>query len=183
MLAFNFTRIVPLGYFPEYRIKANSFQDGGLVANNPSALALHEARLIWPHHSIQCLVSIGTGRMGNFKPLIDTGQLQQAPNPAMLSIRDKLRVLLYCVTSSSNGTHDTLSDLLPMLGVPYFRLDPSLPREVPLDESREEELNLIVHEAKKYISHNKSKFAQIRESLFRTPSSVQNFFRQIKMSK
>jgi predicted acylesterase/phospholipase RssA len=35
------------------------FQDGGLLANNPAALALHEAMRLWPTRNIDVLVSIG----------------------------------------------------------------------------------------------------------------------------
>ena len=92
-------------------------------------------------------------------------------------------MLFYCITSSSNGTHDTLSDLLPMLSIPYFRLNPGFPREVPLDEAREEELNFIIDETKKYISHNEVKFASMSEALSRQPTRIVNFLKQIQMSK
>lgn len=37
------------------------FQDGAASANNPAALALAEARLLWPGAPIDCLLSLGSG--------------------------------------------------------------------------------------------------------------------------
>jgi predicted acylesterase/phospholipase RssA len=38
------------------------FRDGGVVANNPSKLALQQAQALFPNRRIGCMVSVGTGR-------------------------------------------------------------------------------------------------------------------------
>jgi calcium-independent phospholipase A2-gamma len=52
-------------------------QDGGVLTNNPSAIALHECRLLWPGENVHCLVSMGNGRYEptghKFKPVQVSG--------------------------------------------------------------------------------------------------------------
>ncbi|XP_030622914.1 neurofascin [Chanos chanos] len=48
------------GYFQEYTLHSDIHQDGGLLLNNPCALAVHECRLLWPRQPFQCVLSLGT---------------------------------------------------------------------------------------------------------------------------
>ena len=40
----------------------DKFQDGAVTANNPSVIALQEARLLWPGHPLDVVVSLGVGQ-------------------------------------------------------------------------------------------------------------------------
>jgi calcium-independent phospholipase A2-gamma len=50
------------GYYEEIKIGGYIFHDGGVIANNPSGIALHECKLLWPNTELNCVISIGTGR-------------------------------------------------------------------------------------------------------------------------
>lgn len=43
--------------------ESNRWQDGAIVANNPTIIALREAQLIWPDTQVDCLVSVGCGNV------------------------------------------------------------------------------------------------------------------------
>ena len=103
--------------FPSSR---SIFQDGGLLANNPSAIALHEARMLFPHAPIACLASFGTGAF----------PVEQARRPGSWS--SVVSTIVRAATRTEE-VHQMLSDLLPILSVPYYRFNPQVP-PMRLDE-------------------------------------------------
>ena len=46
------------GFFDDFHAKGQVFEDGALIANNPSLIGYHEASHLWPKEKLQCIVSI-----------------------------------------------------------------------------------------------------------------------------
>jgi Leucine-rich repeat (LRR) protein/predicted acylesterase/phospholipase RssA len=122
-------------FFPEVRTgslktgKQNIFQDGGLTANNPAAIALHEARCIYGDRPIDCVVSLGCG---NFPVKYNVCSSQ------MLG---RLQDTLIFSATEVQKTHAALEECL---GDAYFRFDPENPTYADeIDEWRESALNTM----------------------------------------
>ena len=49
-------------FFDEFSSRGERFQDGAIVANNPSVQALAEAQRLWPGRPIDVVLSVGTGK-------------------------------------------------------------------------------------------------------------------------
>ncbi|RHN64947.1 putative phospholipase A(1) [Medicago truncatula] len=99
-------------YLDDFSDDVNRWQDGAIVANNPTIFAIREAQLLWPDTKIDCLVSIGCGsvptkiRKGGWR-YMDTGQV------------------LVESACSVDRVEEALSTLLPMLPeMHYFRFNP-----------------------------------------------------------
>ncbi|GLT29375.1 hypothetical protein SLA2020_042470 [Shorea laevis] len=111
-------------YLDDFSDDIFRWQDGAIVANNPTIFAIREAQLLWPDTKIDCLVSIGCGsvptkvRKGGWRYL-DTGQV------------------LIESACSVDRVEEALSTLLPMLpGIQYFRFNPVDERcDMELDET------------------------------------------------
>jgi calcium-independent phospholipase A2-gamma len=48
-------------FYYYYHQGGEMYCDGGIVASNPTAIAIHEARSVFPDIPIECVVSLGTG--------------------------------------------------------------------------------------------------------------------------
>lgn len=119
------------------------YADGGIVSSNPTAVAIHEARTIFPGIPIELVVSIGTGAFV---------EQRSAPRIGWDGIIGQI------VNSATDGEqiHHILEDILgdpsAMVGnkqastmTRYFRFNPviGLPDEFPIDVTDPEKLQRL----------------------------------------
>lgn len=90
------------------------------MANNPAAIALHEARQLFPHAKVGCLVSFGTGCA------------VACEAPKQNSLYQTLKTVVKAATRT-DVVHHMLQDLLPASDVQYFRFNPPIPSGVGID--------------------------------------------------
>ncbi|KAK7915796.1 hypothetical protein WMY93_011557 [Mugilogobius chulae] len=141
------------GYFQEFTLQGDIHQDGGILLNNPCALAVHESRLLWPHQPFQCVLSLGTGRYDSVK---------RSPATST-SLRAKISNLI-CSATDTEGVHTLLDDLL--LPNVYFRLNPMMSAVVSLDESRPEALETVLGSWGRAFSYEQNNGLGIKCSIY-----------------
>ncbi|XP_051736239.1 calcium-independent phospholipase A2-gamma-like isoform X2 [Ctenopharyngodon idella] len=147
------------GYFQEFPLHGDIHQDGGLILNNPCALAVHESKLLWPSQHFQCVLSLGTGRYDNARrgPATST------------SLRAKISNLI-CSATDTEGVHTLLGDLLsPNV---YFRFNPMLSSNVTLDESRPGVLQQLQKDTQLYLDRNQPKLERLCEVLMAERTAI-----------
>eukprot|EP01103_Thecamoeba_quadrilineata_P003589 TRINITY_DN1334_c0_g1_i1.p1 TRINITY_DN1334_c0_g1~~TRINITY_DN1334_c0_g1_i1.p1 ORF type:complete len:1101 (+),score=190.00 TRINITY_DN1334_c0_g1_i1:238-3303(+) len=106
------------GYFPPVQIRGEDYLDGGIVANNPCEHAIKLAHSLWPGRSIDCIVSIGTGSAERSSK--------------------RVRPLFWLLTALIQNAcdEDVVSEEVKRLyPTKYFRLNPELDTQPPLDTS------------------------------------------------
>eukprot|EP01125_Pyxidicula_operculata_P008010 TRINITY_DN2701_c0_g1_i2.p1 TRINITY_DN2701_c0_g1~~TRINITY_DN2701_c0_g1_i2.p1 ORF type:complete len:886 (+),score=239.42 TRINITY_DN2701_c0_g1_i2:361-3018(+) len=128
-------------FFEALEIGNKIFRDGGMVANNPSALAIAEAKKIWPHMQRDIfLLSCGTGK----------------PKPLEVTNSNSFTTVITQTLNSCTDTEQThmiLEDLLPSDS--YFRVQPC--DDVynhKLDETSEDKVKLLLSTTETWISSN-----------------------------
>ncbi|RAL44858.1 hypothetical protein DM860_003617 [Cuscuta australis] len=145
-------------YLDDFSDGVYRWQDGAIVANNPTILAIREAQLLWPDARIDCLVSIGCGsvptkvRKGGWRYL-DTGQV------------------LIESACSVDRVEETLSTLLPMLpDVHYFRFNPVDERcDMELDETDPAVWLKLEAATDDYMQNTSAAFKNLFERLLASP--------------
>lgn len=157
------------GYFEEYDLDGFVHQDGGLMCNNPTAVAIHEAKLLWPNESIQCVVSLGGGR---FIPEV------KEQDQGFTSLKKKILKVIDSATDTE-AVHTTIQDLLPPNA--YFRFNPYLSEWITLDENRAEKLDQLKQDAQMYLRRNSEKFDSAVKSLLTKRGPMQRVNDWLKM--
>lgn len=171
------------------------FQDGGLLINNPTALAIHECKCLWPNTPLQCVLSLGTGRHETtgkngttytslkakltnvISSATDTeGRLTTPPRPPCCSgaspdpVKPRPHPSLPPPVLRPE-VHAMLDALLPP--DTYFRFNPHLSEDVPLHENRVEKLNFLKGEGERYLERNEAKLKKAAGVLGLEKSNVQ----------
>ncbi|XP_074464849.1 calcium-independent phospholipase A2-gamma isoform X2 [Larus michahellis] len=135
-------------------------KDGGLLLNNPSALAVHECKCLWPSVPLQCLVSLGTGRY----------ESEGKTNVTYTSLKAKLTNVISSATDTEE-VHTMLDALLPP--DTYFRFNPLMNEDIPLDESRKEKLNQLQTDGIRYLERNEEKLRKAAKILTQEKTTLQ----------
>uniref|UniRef100_A0A1A7Z1U6 Patatin-like phospholipase domain containing 8 n=1 Tax=Iconisemion striatum TaxID=60296 RepID=A0A1A7Z1U6_9TELE len=156
------------GYFQEFVLGKDLHQDGGLLINNPTALAIHECKCLWPNTPLQCVLSLGTGRY----------ETAGTSSTAYTSLKTKLAHVISSATDTEE-VHTMLDALLPQ--DTYFRFNPYMSEDVPLNENRKEKLNLLKSEAERYLERNEAKLKKAASVLGQEKGAIQRLAEWAKL--
>ncbi|KAL4345858.1 hypothetical protein AHAS_Ahas11G0320400 [Arachis hypogaea] len=109
-------------YLDDFSDDVNRWQDGAIVANNPTIFAIREAQLLWPDTKIDCLVSVGCGdvpprmRKGGWRYL-DTGQVLIESSCSVDRVEEALSTLLPMLPEIQYFSFQSRNDLVVFLAV------------------------------------------------------------------
>ena len=114
--------------------RAHGLEAGALLANNPAAIALSEARALFPGARLACLASFGTGAL---EPVAEAKR-------SVTSFGATVQTLVRAATRTEE-VHETLADLLP--DSHYYRFNASLGgQNMTLDETSAEKLRADIQD-------------------------------------
>ncbi|XP_057693201.1 calcium-independent phospholipase A2-gamma-like isoform X2 [Corythoichthys intestinalis] len=149
------------GYFQEFPLGSDLHQDGGLLINNPTALAIHECKCLWPNAPLECVVSVGTGRFET---------AGKSNSGTYTSLKTKITNVISSATDTEE-VHAMLDGFMP--ADVYFRFNPYLSEDISIDDNRQDKLNLLQAEGLRYLERNEEKLRKAACILTREKGTVQ----------
>ncbi|TMS38822.1 hypothetical protein L596_005462 [Steinernema carpocapsae] len=155
------------GYFEEVTLGSVLHQDGGVLANNPAAIGMHETKLIWPDEQLQCLVSVGNGR--------SISELELTSTRKSTRLQDKISKIVDSATDTEL-VNISMGDLIQPGR--YYRLNPYMSYQYTLDEIDPDKLAQMRHDAKLYVRRNRKKIEAATEQLMKEPTLLQQLQRK-----
>ncbi|XP_066249410.1 calcium-independent phospholipase A2-gamma-like [Euwallacea similis] len=172
-------------FFEEFRISDLIHQDGGILVNNPTAIAIHEAKLLWPGAPIQCVVSFGTGR--SVPSPVELAKLKALKKKVVLesgsegtSWSNKFFKILDSATDTQ-AVHIMLSDLLPE--TVYYRFNPYLTEVTGMVETDQEKQKQMKRDTLMYLRRNEDKFQEAAKTLMLDKTLGQKIEEKIKFQR
>lgn len=151
------------GYFEEFKFNNDIHQDGGILVNNPTAIAIHECKQLWPHESLQSVISLGNGR---YEPQENVS----TTSPNYTGLKNKILKIIDSATDTE-AVHTVLHDLLPP--TVYFRVNPYLTENIFLDETRPDKIRQLQNDARMYIRRNENKLNLAASTLTQQRTRIQ----------
>lgn len=172
-------------FFSEIRIDGDIHADGAIVANNPTAVALHEAKNMYPGVPIELLVSMGNGTTPEdagaevaaaaaaADEVVGGGgggkAAAEAAAAALKTVRRKESLgwndMIGSIVASATATetvHHALTDVLPSES--YHRFNPET-AATSIDETRASVLAQWVEDSAAYIDRERGRFEAVADIL------------------
>eukprot|EP00177_Eucheuma_denticulatum_P005816 GFKZ01010617.1.p1 GENE.GFKZ01010617.1~~GFKZ01010617.1.p1 ORF type:complete len:799 (+),score=111.98 GFKZ01010617.1:46-2442(+) len=158
-------------FFTEIRVNGELHADGAIVANNPTAVALHETKCMYPGVPIELLVSLGNGVS---PAAAESGEEDIEEKNMNMGWGDVVGSIVASATSTE-VVHHAMQDLFPK--DKYFRFNP-VTDSTQIDETDADTLASFVREAQDYIRANREDFDLVARILRpKTPRSMWRRFR------
>lgn len=169
-------------FFSEIRVNGELHADGAIVANNPTAVALHEVKCMYPGVPIEVVVSMGNGlseadiSASRRKAGEDSSESSETSDDKMKAVGwGQVVGSIVASATSTEAVHHALSDLFP--NSKYFRFNPST-RSTEIDETSPDKLADFVNDAITHIEENRERFAEVARAL--RPKTSRSLWRRFR---
>lgn len=144
-------------FFTEIRVNGELHADGAIVANNPTAVAVHESKCMYPGVPIELLLSLGNG-MYQRDSLAPAEEVDAKKNMGWGDVFGSIVASATSTETVHNALQDLMSDDI------YFRFNPKTV-SMQIDETSAEALSMFVREAQEFIEANITMFERVARML------------------